>query len=127
MQPRSLCESRHVILSSVVFCTTMLWLAHVSATTSANPSPTNPNRHSMGSRFPSSTNKTQIFDETIAHQTANPQTTSNSLPHSVVGRNGNRSRGGSQGRERPLRRRSNRRLPRVHVRGRSEIEPLTQV
>lgn len=53
MVARSLCESRSMILSSSVFCTTMLCTWEVSATSSANLSPWIPNRHSMAvNRFP---------------------------------------------------------------------------
>ena len=43
----SLWESRTMILSSLDLWTSMLWTAEESATTMANPLPTNPNTHSM--------------------------------------------------------------------------------
>ena len=48
--PRSLWESRSMILSSSVFITTILWTADVSATTRAKSFPTKPKRTSIFSQ-----------------------------------------------------------------------------
>ena len=47
LAPKSLWESRIMILSSLDLWTRMLWTADVSAATTANPLPTNPNTHSI--------------------------------------------------------------------------------